>query len=442
MSKLQLLGKATSVAIALVAFTLSSTIAASGASNDSAPPVPEVDLTNVDAISKLDAQGQCLFRLGVYPENTEDPADRIANGIFRAELIRAYPDQIAGVQFETNDAGAIVAATVHAKEDTVLAREGLDQAATRLPQIYRDAVAELIREGVALKVIPDAVYSIVEGCAIEDLVDGGAAFGLPRHVGFAYGINESTGRVELSVGKDWVDRIKVWSDKFGNAITVIGLAGDIGSQARGNAYFPAYGGSRIANISTGQGCSDSFRVGSTALLIANHCPYGQWKNYLGAGIVQGTISSAYSLAPAGVDINLLAGGPFSNAVWLGNSTGTGVAPVTGFITEANVTAPAYFTFSGAFSGQGTLIIIQEYQTLCYQIACTSHAYHAITQNPICKAGDSGGPWMDLVPGGFSYRAVGVHVAGTAGPVVPGQTRDCYAVGFDAITYLYGGITVG
>jgi len=424
------------------------------------PQQPVFDRRNLQAVEALDSRGNCLYRYSVFPQSPALAPDEfgvweVAADVYRSELLREYSDDISGVSFEYDEQNEIIAASVHAVVGSKAAESSLEGLYSRLGEKFRVALRELEADGVTFELARDSVQSLQAACVVEDQVLYGPLFKAMGVDGFGLSssIDERTGILEVTVPIELLDRTREWLSQFGLATEVSGSAHeDSYTAGRGSSYTPRIGASRLRTLggSTTSYCSNGYRIGGNVLLMPYHCGYTNWySTQLNVNVYSGTTGPAYSLNSANVDAQLLYGSTYSNKVWLGDALGTSTIPVIGFVTESQIVTGYYYLASNGFEGQGAIIMDSKWRSKSYYNDNTgswelmSHLYvgHPDPASPFwsgCAPNNSGSPWMVYLPGASSFPAIGT----LTGQFFENSVSGCSATSMAAVSYLYGGASVG
>lgn len=327
---------------------------------------PAVDMTNARIIDDLDNRGRCLFRNGVFPEGGigyEDPSlpydgyaeDERAAETFRAELLRAHADSLAGVSILRGPAGDIRWLNASVTIDSTLA-EAL-ATATGDPSSFltgitdsrplRQAVATLEALGIPRNVEISGVVSMLDSCAVQEAIfDGGysTAAGLPDHLGVETVSDQVTGQLVVTVPSAYAAGYDAALEEFGDAYRVAPTTALVSFQGRADLHSPRRGGSLIAN-SVGNGCTTAYRIDTSGMLTAGHCGNSTWYSYNYAGVTGNSGSNL--IQSNNVDSRVLYGQSYTNQTWLGSPAGSSTLPVSGYVGLPNVVIGGKYLFSGA-----------------------------------------------------------------------------------------------
>lgn len=448
-------GLALGASLAISALVVAPSAASPTDDTSQAPQPPEFGPTNLDLFASLDDRGQCLLRSEVYPSGGVGFADSAlpydllseferAYAIVRAELIRNTMDEMAGVSEVRTDSGALGAIVVHALAGAPAYKNGIQPLIDSGRAELRQAYNTLTSIGVRIEVEDSAVVSLTESCEIQDAVSR-ALIGPVTEAGFETGTDARTGRLHVTVQPGMEEEAAPLLARFGHAVVLDSFAEQVVRAGRADSYTPKRGGSRVA--SGGSGCSDSFRFNTTALLTAGHCgsqtTASTWVSPNGSQYA-GTTDS-WNFFAAGFDIRLLYGATYSNAIWTGDSVGSGVLTGTGYTGLGSVNVGDYYLHSGGYWGQATLQITElAGPTKCFKdsmgTTCYLYSANGYGTDSACRAGDSGSPWGLYNGSNGTLTALAVHTVGSlyAGP----QPRPCRGTSIQHLIVALGGGSVG
>jgi hypothetical protein len=409
---------------------------------------PNVDMSNFNLVKTLDSAGQCFYNNSVFPNggtgfaNSSLPYEGLteldrAFAVFRAELLRAYGAEVAGVDPLVDETHAITGAVVNVTPESVVAATTLDKLAPTVSIEFTKALASLVDLGIQVTVVPKAVQGFISACPIQGLIANGELWksaGLPSDITATTVTNSETGQLEISVGKEFVAQLENSVAPYGDQVVVKELFGSIEFQGRGHSYTPRYGGSSIYSVAYNESCSNGFRIGGNTLSTAGHCPNTSWVSPY-SSTPAGSTSATYSQWPI-ADINILFGQTYSNRIWVGSNIGTSLMSGVGSVSSASVPTNgtgSYIFVGGTSSAQGTVKITDKDLCLTIEGTYLCNLYRATSTDAICYAGDSGTAWALYDPAG-NLPALGSHSAGGA---LYGSTRQCYATMMDKALYNYG-----
>lgn len=446
---------------AILVFTVSTTTVATAApeersSPDSGPGQPlRLEDTNLELFSSLDHRGQCLLRSMVYPAggvgfadsalpyDEFEPLDR-AYSTVRAELIRDNLDRISGVTEVRDDTGDVATLVVHVLKGDSLSSDGFDLILEQGRQQLRDAYEVISDAGVRVELHATADVSLVESCRVQDAAIE-ALTGQVQEAGFETTSDAATGRVILMVQPGLRELASEQLAEFGHLIELEEYPYGVARSGRADSYTLRRGGSRISNGANT--CTNSFRFNTTGLLTAGHCgsqsSVNTWRSPNG-NVVAGRTGS-WNFFPYGFDIRLLYGETYSNQIWVGNATGTGLLTGTGYVGVGSVRIGGSYLHSGAVWGQAHLSITQiAGPSTCFTdslgTTCYLHRANGTGSNNVCRAGDSGAPWGLYDPSRARIAALAVHAIG---PTESGaQPRLCRGTSVHHLIVALGGGTVG
>lgn len=218
-----------------------------------ASPAPAIDMTNLEIVASLDDRGACLFRNGVFPAggvgyaDSSLPYDHLddaarATSIYRAELLRAFPAQLAGITIPLSSGAENIVSAVQGS--SALARElGTLDAATReallvarasSPQLEA-AVVLLDTLGIERSVQMHAHSNLLAACAVqESLFDGSAqeAAGIGG-VGVLTGVDASTGELVVEVPAAYVAALDGALSAYAGSYRIVPFEGSLSFQVGG-----------------------------------------------------------------------------------------------------------------------------------------------------------------------------------------------------------------
>lgn len=203
---------------------------------------PSIDMSNARILEGLDDPGRCLFRNGVFPEGGvgyEDPSlpyddypeDERAAEVYRAELLRAHADSLAGVSIlrgpEGDLRGLNASVTIGSSlADALTASTGdLSSFLTAITDSrpLREAVGTLDALGIPRNVEISGVASMLESCVVQEAVfDGGysAEAGLPDDLGVETVTDQVTGQLVVTVPAAHAEDYDAVLAEYGDAYRV------------------------------------------------------------------------------------------------------------------------------------------------------------------------------------------------------------------------------
>jgi hypothetical protein len=404
-------------------------------------------LDNLELVAGLSAQDRCLFERDVYPsggvgyEDSSLPYDSFpplekAHMTLRAELIRANPDIVFDVIKTDTDPMTV---EVVLKADSAGKSVSLDELMSGEPKALA-ASATLADLGVKVTSAATAANSSNEICELRALFH--AVVTPDGSLASVFSIADAAGVLHVTVDPADSEVLAKVAAQYKDSVVL-----DVAELSTSSGRFsdsPAwYGGDRI-NAPFGNGtiysvCSNSFRMGGTSMLTADHCEGNNFTNGIGGPSIGSVWSTLWS---ANIDAKLLAGQPYGNRIWTGGQYTTSSIQASGLYSYALLGSGAYLLASGASSYQITLSYLGAVGgTGCVNLdgryTCSILDFWASANQ--CIRGDSGGPVGVYDPGQGRVVATGI-VAGTVGS--QSAAHHCLVTSMDAIQYLTGGSTIG
>ncbi|MBM9469636.1 hypothetical protein [Nakamurella leprariae] len=408
-----------------------------------------IDRSNVDLVAELQPLEKCLYEFGVYPaggvgyKDSSLPYDhytplQASVLTLRAQIMRNNVDTVAGILIDSDGQG------VSSMQVAVSSRT-TDSQPSIAELVVNDPIASAAYDyvkGAAISVgaLRIDAAPLRQQCTIREEfhslrgVDG-------RPVTVYTSPSPGSGKMNVVTTPHYEEPVRQLAKRFASDVAI--AIDSIEDAGRHDDFAPWYGGLRV-NDGMGN-CSTSFRVNVSSVITADHCagsgPYGL--NFVNNGSNVGWASN--SLKAANVDAKVLTGSTYDNKIWTGpvDNTTTFIK-AEGIYPYALAPANGQFLISGAQTGQGALTyqgIYNNAGTAClsssWGYGCQLLELNAV--GTICHRGDSGGPVGQYDPINSRVVALGVVKA-----VLGDQfsSHKCLITNIEAISFLYGGATIG
>ncbi|MBF4552393.1 hypothetical protein [Pseudoclavibacter sp. VKM Ac-2888] len=216
-------------------------------------------------------------------------------------------------------------------------------------------------------------------------------------------------------------------------------------RANDTAPFKAGTDIRYTDRSAGEGmrCSSAFRLNGNSMLTAEHCNGNSFKTVVGTDV-----GSRYlPLDSISLDVMLIANKTYSNLMYTGGQYTNSTISATGNYPYYTLPFGVQILLSGTRSGQVSLGYTGNWTQFGYADGCHNlggegkrcQVFGANADPDECIGSDSGGPLAVYDPANGRVIPVGIQSA------TNGDRTDyhkCIATRTMAVTYAYGGATLG
>ena len=433
------------VAVVVAVLSLSSSNVAQATTPRPAADASQPVTTNMDLVSSLDAEGQCLFDNDVYPAggvgylDSSLPYDDLepihrAEQTLRAQILRMHAGQVMDVSF-TGSIGTVTVSNASV--------QGLVPSVDELANGDReavDALAALRAAGTHVAVESRVAPSLLDVCEIRGVIRSVATE--DPTLSAVVAPNAAEGRVDITVNTESMDTLEAALSGFAPWIRV--QSGDIEPTSRTNDSAPWYGGARL-NLSDGTPwCSTSFRFnnGQRYLLTADHCGSSgtAWYNYGTAYPGDYVGMSSSNLGAYKVDAAVITGSSYGSRVYTGPPSSSTSIEANSVYPNSALVYGDQLMISGATSGQGTITAAGT-APVCFVYSGKEycHLLYFSAVGGLCIGGDSGGPIGAYDPANERLIASAI-VSATVGD--RNSNHWCLGTDISVAIYLWGGGTIG
>jgi hypothetical protein len=208
--------------------------------------VPDIDMTHFEEIRSFQGTDRCLAENSILPrvhgdglthsiavdDTAKEPARSL--GIVRVELLTTLGYDVSGTTLKTGNTGSITGVRVNAVPGSQIAVESVEALAPSLSPDFAAALASLKNQGVAVTVAAVADQGFAAACPLWDSLATGTFWSdaglVVNDVQASSSINETSGRLELSVPSGLIDRVELALVGYGDVATVDELLGRVDFQ--------------------------------------------------------------------------------------------------------------------------------------------------------------------------------------------------------------------
>jgi hypothetical protein len=216
--------------------TPTSSDVASAAEASNSVPLPNLDMTRVELVRSLQGMDRFLWQQGIFPDAEGEPGPYAGTGepgrslsIVRAELMTAFGSEVAGVtaDFAGSQVVGVTVNTVPGSQVATLGAEGLEQV---LSPAFGEARASLAAQGIPITVAEVADQGFTSALPLWDaLLDGTlwSEAGFPADTQAMWNLDPVSGRVEISIAPEFIDRLEAQLVPYGDVATVDEMLGQV-----------------------------------------------------------------------------------------------------------------------------------------------------------------------------------------------------------------------